>query len=235
LFWRPGDRKPKLAEQVACQIESQIVDMGWPVGRVLGSEAGLAETHGVSRAVMREATRILEHHSVVSSRRGTGGGLVVMAPETEAVLPPMALFLDYQGVTPTQLFEARSVLELAAIELAAARITDEGSARLLEALEIEETDLTDPHKYLLGHELHVLIAELSGNPTLRLFVGALAKLSSSHAEANFARMNRRRASEIGSEIRRAHRRIVEAVIASDAGLARKRVLSHLRAITPWLS
>lgn len=235
MVWLPVDRKPKLAEQVAARIEAQIVDTGWPVGQVLGSEAGLAERYGVSRAVMREATRILEHHLVVSSRRGTGGGLVVKAPDMEAVLPAMAMFLDYQGVSPAQLFESRSVIELAAVELAAARISEEGKARLREALEDEEAELTDPHKYLLSHELHVLIAELSGNPTLRLFVAALTTLSSAHAQDKFADVKRPRALEIGKEIGRAHRRLVDAVISGDAELARKRMLLHLRAITPWLT
>ena len=234
-MWHSPDRKPKLAEQVAAQIERQIVETRWPVGEVLGSEASLAEEYGISRAVMREATRILEHHLVVSSRRGTGGGLVVVEPEMEAVLPPMALFLDYQGVSPAQLFESRSAIEAAAVELAARRITEDGRKRLRSALETEEAELADPHKYLLSHELHVLIAELSGNPTLRLFVAALTKLSSAHAKAKFAAVARRRALEIGNEIGRAHRRIAEAVIGGDTQLARRRLLSHLGAITPWLT
>jgi DNA-binding FadR family transcriptional regulator len=235
LVWLSVDRKPKLAEQVAAQIERQIVDRGWPVGQLLGSEAGMAEQYGVSRAVMREATRILEHHLVVSSRRGTGGGLVVMAPDIDAVLPPMAMFLDHQGVSPAQLFESRSVIELAVVELAAERIDEAGIVRLRQALETEEAELTDPHKYLLSHDLHVLIAELSGNPTLRLFIAALTKLSSAHAKDKFATVKRPRALEIGKEIGRAHRRIADAIVAGDAELARKRMLSHLRAITPWLT
>jgi DNA-binding FadR family transcriptional regulator len=235
LVWLSVDRKPKLAEQVAARIERQIVERGWPVGQVLGSEAGLAEEFGISRAVMREATRILEHHLVVASRRGTGGGLVVVAPDMEAVLPPMAMFLDYQGVSPAQLFESRSVIELAAVELAAERIDPDGIVRLRQALKSEEAELTDPHKYLLSHELHVLIADLSGNPTLRLFIAALTTLSSSHAKAKFATVKRSRALEVGKEIGRAHRRIVDAVVDGDTELARKRMLSHLRAITPWLT
>lgn len=229
------DRKPKLAELVAQRIEREIVDSGWPVGRVLGSEASLAETHGVSRAVMREATRILEHHLVVAPRRGTGGGTVVVRPTTEAVLPPLALFLDYEGVSPAQLFESRSIIELAAVELAADRISVPGRRRLQEALVVEEQQMTDPHRYLVSHGLHVLIAELSGNPTLRLFVAALTNLSSAHATQCFAAVERQRAIEIGGEIATAHRRIVEAVAKGDGVLARRRMLSHLEAITPWLT
>ena len=41
-----------------------VLDRGWPVGTGLGSEAELIEQHGVSRSVVREAVRILEHHQV---------------------------------------------------------------------------------------------------------------------------------------------------------------------------
>ena len=229
------ERKPKLAEVVAQQIEREIIESEWPVGRVLGSEATLAASYGVSRAVMREATRILEHHLVVAPRRGTGGGVVVARPSMEAVLPPLALFLDYEGVSPSQLFESRCIIELAAVELAAQRISVSGRRRLQEALVAEEREMTDPHRYLVSHALHVLIADLSGNPTLRLFVAALTQLSSAHARERFKAVTRPRAVEVGGEIATAHRRIVDAVVKGDAALARRRMLSHLEAITPWLT
>ena len=235
MLWLPSERKLKLAEQVASEIERQIVTMGWPVGQLLGTEASLATAHGVSRAVMREATRILEHHLVVSARRGSGGGLVVVEPDMGAVLQPMALFLDYQGVSAAQLFESRSAIELAAVELAAERTSEDGRLRLRAALAREDRELTEPHAYLHSHEMHVLIAELSGNPSLRLFVAALTRLSSAHAQAKFARVRRPRAIEIGGEIRRAHRGIVDAIVHGNGALARKRMASHLAAITPWLT
>lgn len=39
----------KLAEQIAEQIEQRIVDAGWPIGEIIGSEASLIEQFGVSR------------------------------------------------------------------------------------------------------------------------------------------------------------------------------------------
>ena len=45
----------KLAEQTAAKIELSIVEQGWPLGMVIGSEADLLAEYGVSRAVLREA------------------------------------------------------------------------------------------------------------------------------------------------------------------------------------
>src|SRR5262245_15204814 len=81
--------RQKLAAQVAQRIESEIVASDWPVGRVLGSEPELMERYGVSRAVFREAVRLVEHHQVATMRRGRSGGLVVRAPDATAVTAAM--------------------------------------------------------------------------------------------------------------------------------------------------
>jgi DNA-binding FadR family transcriptional regulator len=66
---------PKLAEALAARIERTIASRKWPVGAVLGSEESLLAKFRVSRAVLREAVRILEHHRTATMRRGPGGGL----------------------------------------------------------------------------------------------------------------------------------------------------------------
>ena len=63
---------------VADRILGDIAEEGWPEGEVVGSEAELLERYGVSRAVFREAVRLLEHLQVARMRRGPGGGLVVL-------------------------------------------------------------------------------------------------------------------------------------------------------------
>lgn len=230
-----GAPRAKLAEQVADQVEREIMARGWRVGELLGTEASLAEHYGVSRAVMREAIRILEHHTAVSSRRGAGGGITVRAPEIDAVVPVTALYLDHQGVTPGMLFEARSSIELTAVSLAAERMTDEKRARLEAALAVEVTELQDPQQYLRSHELHILIAELTDNHAIRLFVSVLTRLTHEQAEARFAKTSARAALRAGQDISKAHRAIVSALAKGDSDLAQRRMLSHLNAITPWLT
>src|SRR5436190_21321141 len=92
----------KLAEQTAAKIEMAIAAQGWPLGSVIGSESDLLAEYGVSRAVLREAVRLLEHDNVARMRRGPGGGLVVTVPDTQAVTRAADRFLRYRGATPGQ-------------------------------------------------------------------------------------------------------------------------------------
>src|SRR3954470_7230869 len=81
----PPDSSPKRAAQLADQIIEDVTARGWPVGEVLGSETELLEQYSVSRAVFREAVRLLEHQHVARTRRGPGGGLVVTEPAVGTV------------------------------------------------------------------------------------------------------------------------------------------------------
>src|SRR5487761_879245 len=74
-------KSAKLAESAARRLEAEIAEVGWPVGQILGSEPELIERLGVSRAIFREAVRLLEQDNVASMRRGPGGGLIVTAPD----------------------------------------------------------------------------------------------------------------------------------------------------------
>ena len=77
--WEGAIRAPTLASVIARRLEDEIVARGWPVGEVLGSESELLEYFGVSRAVFREAVRVVENTGAARMRRGPGGGLIVSA------------------------------------------------------------------------------------------------------------------------------------------------------------
>ena len=70
---RPGvGANSKRAALLADQIVSDVMAMGWPVGALLGAEAELLARYQVSRAVFREAVRLVEHQQVARTRRGPG-------------------------------------------------------------------------------------------------------------------------------------------------------------------
>jgi DNA-binding FadR family transcriptional regulator len=224
-FVRPESGR-KLAEVLARRIEHDIAERGWPVGEVLGSESELIERYGVSRAVLREAVRIVENHFVATMRRGPGGGLVVMAPEIGAVIRAVTLQLDFQDIGPLQLYEARIPLELACVRAAASNITGEAIARLQTFMERDQAlqrDALMEH----SHDFHLFVAELTGNPAMRLFVEILCRLTEERS------MNRASPEE-SLEVRRAHRRIADAIIAGNAEAASNRMQHHLDAVTKWL-
>jgi len=215
-----------LAASVARQLADEIVVRGWPVGEVLGSERELTERMGVGRGVLREAVRIVEHHGIARMRRGPGGGLVVCAPQLDAVAEAISLFLRYEGATRAQLFELRVTIELAAIAQAAARIDERAAARVRACVAAERRrGYGDTLASARPHALHVLIAELSGNPAMRLFARVLADLTSERGDVT---VDRRRAAAYGA----AHHGIAEALVAGDGALAQLRMRRHLEAVAP---
>src|SRR3954453_9706329 len=118
----------KLAAQVARRIEAEIVRRGWPVGASLGSEPELQGRHGVSRSVLREAVRLLEHRQVARMRRGPNGGLFVVAPDAGPAARAMVIYLEYLGTSVDDLMQARRLLEPLAAGLAAQHVTEDGIA-----------------------------------------------------------------------------------------------------------
>ena len=65
---------------MARNITRTILSEDLEPGELVGTESELIEREGVSRALLREAVRLLEHHQIARMRRGPGGGLFVMAP-----------------------------------------------------------------------------------------------------------------------------------------------------------
>jgi DNA-binding FadR family transcriptional regulator len=135
------------------------------------------------------------------------------------------LVLEYTGATPQHIFEARSALELKCVELAAERIDEHGIAALRSTLAAEQSDQADG---ALGtHELHTALAEATGNPALVLFVEVLTALSRTES-------GRSSSPTVAAEVREAHDKVAEAVIAGDSALARHRMQVHLAAVGHWL-
>jgi DNA-binding FadR family transcriptional regulator len=214
----------KTAEGLARKLEERIAAMGWPVGETVGSEPELVAEYGTSRAAFREAVRILEHHAIARMRRGPGGGLVVTEPDTSSVVRATALHLQYDEASLGQVFDARSTLELKTVELAAQRIDEKGIRRLREALRRDE-ELQRAGVHPGTHEIHLLIADLTGNPSLRLFLEVLTKLTVPPAQAD----------ERSSALRAEHEAIVEAIVSGDTLLARQHMLAHLTAMKGYFT
>jgi DNA-binding FadR family transcriptional regulator len=219
---KPDGRR--LAEVVASRIEDEVIRRGWPVGEVIGSEPELIEKMGVSRAVFREAARIVEHHNVARMRRGPGGGLIVAEPDADAVQRAVALYLRFAGVRKDQLFATRMTLELACAAQAAENIDERGIVRLREVLELEEALRAEAIPTGHTHDLHVVIAELTGNPAMALFVRVLTRLTMEQ------QLPHEDVDKAISAYHHAHEALVEAIVSGDAALAQHRMRRHLEAV-----
>ncbi len=228
----------KLAEQTSEKIEMKIIEMDWPVGKVIGSEADLLAEYGVSRAALREAIRLLEHHNVANMRRGPGGGLIVAEPDPDAMAHAAAVYLRYRKVNAPDLFETRTALELAAVRSAAEHIDEGGIIRLRDTLAHESQFLGGESDATI-HDFHIVVAELTGNPALHLFIDVLTQLSAARFLGITALFDKQAARTVSAareveEAHRVHEAIADAVIAGDVALAQHRMLRHLNALAASL-
>ncbi|WP_428341758.1 FadR/GntR family transcriptional regulator [Mycobacterium sp.] len=226
------ERRPdKRASQIARRIEADIIRRGWPVGQSLGSEQALQQHYQVSRSVLREAVRLVEHHRVARMRRGPNGGLLVCEPDAAPATHAIIIYLEYLGTTVDDLLNARLLFEPLAASRAALSIDETGIDRLRAVLRAEQDrrpDLATPND-----EFHGALAEQSKNPVLQLFIDILIRLTVRYAEDS-------RLDSAGDAVeaiehrRRDHSAIVDAVIAGDAARAMTLSQHHAASTTTWL-
>ncbi|WP_327312138.1 FadR/GntR family transcriptional regulator [Streptomyces sp. NBC_01235] len=222
----------KLAAQTAQRIEATVIRRGWPVGESLGSEVDLRERLGVSRAVLREAVRLVEHHQVARMRRGPNGGLIVCAPDAGPATRAMVIYLEYIGTSVTDLLQARLLLEPIAAGLAAERITEEGISTLRATLDAELDHWDDPGVQSQD-PLHPVLGELSGNPVLHLFIDVLTRLTARYAHTS-RRISRAEMHAAKETSHTEHGAVVDAVISDDGARAQTALTAHLESVAAWI-
>jgi DNA-binding FadR family transcriptional regulator len=216
---------PTLAAAVVAALEEEIIRLGWPVGTVIGTEAGLLNRFGVSPPVLRQAVSILESRQVARMRRGPGGGLVVTAPDETSVGTSVTRYFEYLRVQPHLVSQARASIEIACVELAAQKIDEADVPRLRQLVGAEPARLQDGDLPCLV-DMHLAIGDLSGNPVLALFLRMLMSLLSARAAEGRDPRAKQRTSHL-NHLHQEHMGIVEALAAGDGALARLRMMRHL--------
>jgi DNA-binding FadR family transcriptional regulator len=134
----------------------------------------------------------------------------------------MALYLDYQRATIDDLHVVRMAVERGCVEIVAGQMNPDAASRLSGALAIDAATRDCDG----ARNLHIEIAELTGNPTLAVFVKVLRMLwpwSQSPGPGG--------APGHGGPWP-SHENIVAAMLAGDASLARHRMTRHLQAVVP---
>jgi GntR family transcriptional repressor for pyruvate dehydrogenase complex len=152
---------PPAYQQLAERLRDQILSGELAPGDRLPGEAELSEVQGVSRSTVREAIRLLEAQQLVVTTRGTTGGSFVASHSPGRIHRELGTSLDLlvgtDAITIEQIIEARRLLEVPAVALAASRRTPEQLAELRRCLDEGRA----------GNErFHQLLLAASGNPLL---------------------------------------------------------------------
>ncbi len=147
-------------------------------GRSSEREVALLERYRVSRAVLREAVRLLEYHAVATTRRGPGGGLVVAEPQAQASIDTIALYLQYRQPRREDLTLIRDAIEIDNVaKVVRRRDAPEVRAFLDRHRSMIEEAGDDPRKAGVEEFLfHTGLATLAGNAVLELFLRILVEV-----------------------------------------------------------
>lgn len=223
------DRR-KLFEQVAAEIERQIISGALRPGDRLPPERDLQERFGVGRPAIREALIALQRAGLVEVSNGTRAR--VAAPTAMGVLRGMApavrqILSTSEG--QRHLHEVRVFFEAGLARDAARKATDEQLETLHAALERNLQSLGDTNAFIATDvAFHFALAEISGNP---IIVGIHDTMS------GWLRQQRVLTAHNPSNARsacQAHGRIFDAVAARDPQRAEDEMRTHLEQVGDML-
>lgn len=213
-------------EMIAAAIERQITSGRLKPGDEVGTEAELVRQFGVNRSTVREGIRVLEQSGLV--RRAAGRKLFVSLPQYRSLSTRLSRALVISEVTFRELFEATMVLELAAVEAAVERATDDDLAALAENQAKAERLVDDPVGLAdVDTTFHALVARASHNRVLELAREPAALLFFPTSE-----LICRQVAQGGPRMVAAHRHIVEAIRTRDVEQAKLWMRRHVR---DWLA
>ncbi|MCZ7663180.1 MAG: FCD domain-containing protein [Thermoleophilia bacterium] len=220
---RCGLERPRLADLLAGRIAETVRKEGLQDGGRLGFEHELLERYDTSRAVLREALRMLERDGVVATKPGPRGGVFGSTPDSAGVVRLLELYSDFHGVPSVQREQALVELEVVAAQLAAARRTN---ADLADLNRIHRASLRSGRT---GHDagstrayldFHGIILRAAHNSIVHLLRNALLDLSPTPLWV-------RPKDEGAKAVPSAHQEILEAIAESDPSRTGSCMRRHL--------
>jgi DNA-binding FadR family transcriptional regulator len=214
-----------LGDQIAGRLLQEIVGGSYPPGSPLPPEWELADREGASRLTIREAVRVLRQKSVVRVERGRG--TYVQPRERWSPLDPDvlgALAQTPEGVTAqiNALLEARTLVEVGAAELAAARRGDDDLAAMAAAIAQMRAAADDVDRFVEADlAFHRAVMAAAGNAVIAALYGPITKL------LHDTRLRTSRDVVARGHALAAHERILTAITRRGPGQAAWAMRDHL--------
>ncbi len=209
----------KTREIVAAKLEAEILSGGLAPGDRLPAERRLAERHGVSRPIIREALRTLVERGLLEISPGRGA--FVQRPSPLTGMRPLEAIYRRGHATAREISEARLMVECETAALAARRgglddVRDLGAK--LGALESSGTPEDTVRNDLA---FHVAVAAAAHNRIMEAMLGSVASLA---AELMVRTLGD---PDVYQRSARFHRLVYEAIAARDPESARAAMREHL--------
>jgi DNA-binding FadR family transcriptional regulator len=218
-------KNEKMHVQVAEQIKMLIHHEKLKVGERLPSERELCKIFGVSRSTIREALTSLEILGYIEMKAGRG----TYINNINRIDNENTLVDQLEGsVSPTEIFEARILLEPKLSSLAAQRAKKED----LDEMErvVDEAKALDPSDINgfedLDRKFHLLVAKAANNEVLYRFEESINNERMSKLWGNLKIRSLQKKGRV-DRYRTEHEEILDAIKERNPALAEKLTLKHL--------
>ncbi len=199
-------KRRSLADEVFEKLKDDIINIRRKPGELI-TESEVAERFNISKTPAREALNRL-----------TTEGFIESLPHKGYLVKGISV-IDLQN-----LFQFRTILETASIELAIAYGTDE-DLQQLETIAIEEFAIDDDESYRrcaeANYKFHVLIAKMSQNPLLEETLSYVLNQLRRVLLMDLRNID-------GEEMSRSHQGIVNMMRRKDADGAKASISEHMK-------
>ncbi|WP_240658611.1 FadR/GntR family transcriptional regulator [Microbacterium sp. CPCC 204701] len=209
------------------RIETDLLDGTLQPGDRLPPERELATTLGVGRSSVREALRVLEVMGLIRTGTGSGptSGAIIIATPQGGMSALLRLQVAAQGFPLDDVVSTRLVLESAVVHALAAdpARSTEAARAVVDAMDAD--DLTPAEFLALDAQLHLALAEASGNVVIAAMMAGLRTAIESYVRQGASQI--RDWDATAARLRREHHAILDAVEGGDPDLARTLVHDHI--------
>lgn len=219
----------KSYQAVLSEIENQLREGKLKVGDQLPGERALASSHGISRASVRDAIRVLDAMGVVRTSTGSGpnAGAVVIANPAAGLGSTLRLHMATQHFPVADIVQTRVMMETWAAQEAAQKSHDpaaiEQAENLLLAMNATVVSRDDFHA--MDAQYHVLLSSLAGNAVITSMMESLRFAVQSYVAESIT--GDQAWEKIVPTLRDQHQEILAAVKKNDGGAAASALRHHI--------
>lgn len=213
---------PRSYQQLVRRLTEDIHSGRLARGAKLPTERELGESFGVSRAVVREAVKVLNAIGLVESRQGSGS--YVSNNPIPVISQALTLSVTPEEGSVLLLFEFREALETLAARCAAERAGAAQREAIAAVADATRSAANDEEAEAFGRHdtaFHLLIGEASGNHYLNAVLHAVR-----HMHIDVARLIAKQSGSLAIAAEQ-HRRIAAAIAAGEAEEAARRMAAHV--------
>ncbi|MFI8412722.1 FadR/GntR family transcriptional regulator [Paeniglutamicibacter gangotriensis] len=219
-------------ETVLKSIETDLRSGKIKIGDQLPGERALAETHGISRASVRDAIRILDAMGMVRTSAGSGpnSGAVVISEPAIGLSATLRLHVASRQLSVADIVESRILLETWAASSANLSSDPVRSDTVLRQTADLLTTMDDPgldreEFHDLDAQFHVLLSSLAGNAVIEAMMESLRLSISDYVSESVTSDDAWQ--NISQVLRTQHHSIHQAVAAGDGASAATLLREHI--------